>query len=143
MRDAAGNFCEDVGMVITPTLARIVERAARKALSGMEDVPMGALRRSLTYPSPPYAHRCSFCGDELPPAARFCIACGRALAATGQTERIATTGATERLDDDALYVTSAEYDELLSDPDTHIVSPFLSYERIAFFRGRKVIIRDE
>jgi hypothetical protein len=43
--------------------------------------------------------RCPSCNDELPTAARFCIECGRTVAATGETERIATTGATKRLDD--------------------------------------------
>lgn len=142
MRHALADLCEAVGVVITPAIASMVDRLARRALDesqSLDGMTMGDLRQSLTYPVPPYAPRCGACGDILPDGARFCIACGKATAMTGRTERLGDT---------ALYVTQAEYKVLLGDPHTHrfwvgdIFNPDHD-ELCVYYFGRKVIIRDE
>src|SRR5207244_11346965 len=41
---------------------------------------------------------CSFCGQELPESSRFCTSCGRAVAGSAQTDRVAIPPRPERPD---------------------------------------------
>lgn len=76
---------------------------------------------------------CRYCGDTLPDSARFCIACGKVVAVTGQTERFG---------DDTLYVTREEYIALLSSAFA-VRSPFWAYDDFILFKGRIICIREE